>query len=316
MKIVFLDAETIGNLPQLDELKKFGEVILHPFTTPEQTLSRIHDADIVLTNKVVLNRNTLEQAPKLKLICVTATGTNNVDTAFAQQRGILVRNAAGYAVESVAQHTFTLLLALIGQIAYYNEYVMSGMYAQNNTFTHLGREYWLISGKRLGIIGLGNIGRGVGRIAEAFGMNVVYHSTSGNDRPEKYPQMSLEELLRTSDVVSVHAPLSNQTRNLIDYNRLRQMKPTAILLNLGRGGIINEADLTRALNESLIAGAGLDVFEKEPLQPDSPLLSVQNPSRLLLTPHIAWAARETRELLMTMIVDHIRTFVQERQAQQ
>ncbi len=315
MKIVFLDADTMGNIPQVAALRQWGELTLYPSTTPTQTLSRIHQADIVLTNKVVLDRTILEQAPQLRLICVTATGTNNVDTVFAEKRGILVKNAIGYAVESVAQLTFAVLLELIQQTRYFDSYVKSGTYSANATFTHLGHEFWLLSGKRLGIIGLGNIGRGVAHIAEAFGMEVVYASASGNQRPEKYTCLSIEALLQTSDVVSIHAPLNEHTRHLIDYAKLKTMKPTAILLNTGRGGIVVEADLARAIDENLIYGAATDVFEKEPVPADNPLLHVKNTSRLLLTPHIAWAARETREKLMNMILQHIQNFVQEQSQQ-
>lgn len=308
MKIVFLDAQTIGDVPQLAALQQLAEVVLHPFTTPGQVHGRIRDAVVVLTNKVVLDRAALESAARLRLVCVTATGTNNVDLAFASQRGIAVKNAVGYAAESVAQHTFTLLLALLGQVHYYDNYVKSGGYAASQSFTNLGREFWLLSGKRLGIIGLGGIGRSVARIAEAFGMEVVYHSASGNERPEKYRRLELESLLQTSDVVSVHAPLTEHTRNLLGYRQMQQMKPTALLLNTGRGGIIVEADLARAINENLIAGAATDVFEQEPIGAGNPLLKVHNPDKLLLTPHIAWTARETRERLMETIAGHIRDF--------
>ncbi|MDJ1502392.1 D-2-hydroxyacid dehydrogenase [Xanthocytophaga agilis] len=316
MKIIFLDAETFGEVPLLSSLKELGDLVIYPVTTPDQTLSRIHDADIVLTNKVVLDRAVLEKSTHLKLICVTATGINNVDVTFAQQRDILVKNAVGYAVDSVAQHTFTLLLALQEQILYYDQYVKSGGYTQSRTFTHLEREFRLLKGKRLGIIGLGDIGRGVAHIAEAFGMEVVYHSISGKQRPEKYKHVSWEDLLQLSDVISVHSPLTEQTRNLINAETLRQMKSTAILLNLGRGGIINETDLAKAIDEDQIAGAGLDVFEQEPLTIQNPLLSVQKKHKLILTPHIAWAAVETRERLMEVVIDHIRNFVRNGQMQQ
>ena len=210
MKIVFLDAGTIGDVPQLAGLRQLGEVVLHPFTAPGQVAGRISDAVVVLTNKVVLDRAALETAPQLRLVCVTATGMNNVDLDCARQRGIAVKNAVGYAVESVAQHTFTLLLALLGQVHYYDNYVKSGGYSKSQSFTNLGREFWLLSGKRLGIIGLGSIGRGVARIAEAFGMETVYHSASGNERPEKYRRLELADLLQTSDVVSVHAPFTTK----------------------------------------------------------------------------------------------------------
>ena len=316
MNIVFLDAEAVGELPQLDELKKLGNVTLHPHTTPDQAAARVRHADIVLTNKVVLDRAVLEQAPNLRLVCVTATGTNNVDSVAAQEYGIAVKNAVGYAVESVTQLTFGLLLGLVNRTAYFNEYVLSGQYAQSKTFTHLGPGYWLLSGKRLGIVGLGNIGRGVAAVAEAFGMDVAYSSTSGQDRPEKYPRLPLDELLRISDVVSVHAPLNPKTHNLIDFAALRKMKPTAILLNTGRGGVVNEADLARAIDEDVIAGAGVDVFEREPAGTDNPLLRVRQTDKLLLTPHIAWAARETRSRLMDIMLEHVRVFLDSQQAQQ
>lgn len=316
MKIVFLDAETFGEVSFLPFLQKLGTTTIYPLTSPEQTLSRVHDADIVLTNKVVLNRSILEHSSQIKLICVTATGMNNVDVEFAQQRGIVVRNAVGYAVDSVTQHTFTMLLALQEKLAYYDEYVKSGEYVQSRTFTHLGREFGLLKDKYIGIVGLGNIGRGVARIAEAFGMHVIYYSVSGTQRPEKYKQVSWTELLQLSDVISIHAPLTEKTRNLINAEAIDQMKPTSIILNLGRGGIINEADLAQAIDDNKIGAAGLDVFESEPMNADNPLLHVKNPQKLVLTPHIAWAAYETREHLMQIVLNHIRTFVDSKQIQQ
>jgi lactate dehydrogenase-like 2-hydroxyacid dehydrogenase len=310
-KIVFLDLLTMGDVPNLDQLRQFGELVTYQTTAPEQLAERIQEAEIVITNKVVVGKEGMDTANRLKLICVAATGTNNVDKAYAETKGIAVKNVVDYSTHSVAQLTFTLLLALLNQSAYYDEYVKSGSYALSPIFTHLDRPFWQLQGKQLGIIGLGNIGKQVARIAEAFGMRVVYYSSSGRHNDDTYRRLELDELLATSDVVSIHAPLTDKTAGLIDYEKMGQMKKTALLLNTSRGGIIKEADLVRALDENLIAGAGLDVFEKEPMAAESPLLRVRYPERLILTPHIAWASMEARTLLVDRVCENIKTFLEE-----
>ena len=309
MKLVFLDTKTIGIIPDLHLLDQFGEVTYYETTCPELTAERVKEAEVVITNKVILNKSIIQHASNLKLICVAATGTNNIDKAAAQERGIPVKNAVDYSSRSVAQGTFALLLHLLVNIPYYDKYVKEGAYSQSDIFTHFGRPFWELSGKRFGIIGLGNIGRQVAKIADAFGAEVVYYSASGKTVVQPYLRLSLEDLLKTSDVVSIHAPLNEYTANLINYDRLRLMKRSGILINAGRGGIVNEADLAKALNEDLIAGAGIDVFEKEPINPGNPLLEVKKIDKLVLTPHITWASIEARTLLMHKVVQNIHEFL-------
>ena len=311
MKLVFLDLKTIGTIPNLNLLEQFGEVTYYQTTSAEQTSQRIKAADIVITNKVVLDKKTIEQATNLKLICVAATGINNIDKAAAEERGIPVKNAVDYSSNSVAQGTFSLLLHLLSNIPYYDYYVKSGAYSKSDIFTHHERSFWELSGKRFGIIGLGNIGRQVAKIADAFGMEVVYYSPSGKNHQQLYHRLTLEELLKTSDIVSIHAPLNEHTANLMNYDRLRLMKESAILINTGRGGIVNEADLARVLDEGLIAGAGIDVFEEEPIQGHNPLLKVKNKERIALTPHVTWASIEARTRLLEKVSRNIREFLDE-----
>lgn len=308
-KITLLDAKTLGNVPNLHQLKEFGELEVFQTTSPDQTLERVKYSDMVITNKVMIDQAVMDGASKLRLICVAATGTNNVDREHAEKRGITIKNVVDYSTHSVAQVTFSLLLYLLNQTRYYDQYVKVGDYAKTDIFTHLGREFWEIRGKRFGIIGLGNIGRQVARIAEAFGAEIVYYSTSGRHNDPDYLRLELNEFLNTADVVSIHAPLNENTADLINYARLRQMKPSALLLNTGRGGIVNEPDLARALDEGLIAGAGLDVMQAEPIKPDSPLLALQHPARLVLTPHIAWSSVEARTLLVDRVGQNIREFL-------
>jgi lactate dehydrogenase-like 2-hydroxyacid dehydrogenase len=314
MKIVFLDVSTLGNVPNLGRLKQFGDLSTYETTAPEQLEERIRNAEIIITNKVVINRQAIETASRLKLICVAATGTNNIDQEAAAQRGIVVKNVAGYSTHSVAQLTFTLILTLLGQPGYYDTYVKSGGYARSHIFTHLERPFWQLKGKQLGIIGLGNIGRQVASIAEAFGMEVVYYSSSGQHNEAAYRRLDLHELLASSDIVSIHAPLSERTAGLFGTEQFRQMKPTALLINTSRGGIIREGDLALALDEGLIAGAGLDVFEREPIQINNPLLSIKNADKLVLTPHIAWASLEARTLLIDKVCQNIESFMREGKA--
>jgi len=310
LKLVILDAKTLGNDIDLSGFSQFGEVEIFQTTKPEETLERVKDKDIVITNKVIIDKNIIDNAPNLKLICVAATGVNNIDIKYAKQRGIQVRNVAGYSTESVVQHTFAMLFYLLENLRYYDDYVKSGEYAKSDIFTHLGKPFWEVRGKTWGIIGLGTIGRKVADVASSFGANIIYYSTSGVERKEKYPRVSLEELLKTSDIVSIHAPLNEKTKGLIGYEQIKLMKPTAYLLNLGRGGIVIEEDLAKALDESLIAGAGLDVLEKEPIAEDNPLLKIKNKEKLFITPHIAWTSIEARKTLINEIIENIKAFLE------
>lgn len=312
MKLVFLDTKTIGTIPNQQLLDQFGEVKYYPTTRPDQTWERIRDVDVIITNKVVINQEMIERAEKLKLICVAATGTNNIDKIAALKAGIPVKNVSDYSTNSVAQGTFALLLHLLNKISYFDQYVKQGHYSDSDIFTHFGKSFWELTGKRFGVLGLGNIGRQVAKIATAFGMEVVYYSASGQNTQQPYQRLELEEFLRTSDIVSIHAPLNEYTQNLINYDRIKLMKKSAILLNAGRGGIINEADLALALNEDLIAGAGIDVYSIEPILRDNPLLQVTNPEKIALTPHVTWASIESRTLLMEKICKNISEFIKEK----
>ena len=311
-KLVFLDANTVGDV-DLSGLKRFGNLEVFPWTKSNEVSSRIKQADIVITNKVKIDKEAMRQATKLKLICIAATGTDHVDLAYARKKGIVVTNVAGYSTQSVVNVTFAMFFYLLTHLRYYDNYVKTGEYAKSDIFTNLNKPFWELQGKRWGIIGLGNIGTAVARVARCFGCEVVYYSTSGKHFDKEFKRVSLEELLKFADVVSIHAPLNTNTRNLITYYELKLMKKTAILLNLGRGGIVNERDLARALNEDLIAAAGLDVLEREPIEKNSPLLNIKNKEKILITPHIAWASLESRKRLIDQIILNIQAFLEGKQ---
>jgi len=305
--IVILDGKTMGNV-NFNLLNEFGEVRYYDNTLPESVEERVKDANVILTNKVVLNENNLAGSENLELICEMATGYNNIDTEYAKEKGIGVANVAGYSTTSVAQHTFATLLHIYDEIAYYDNYVKSGEYSKSHTFTNLDREFRDISGKVWGIIGLGAIGKRVARIAEAFGAEVQYYSTSGTNNSSEYKNVSFDELLKTSDIISIHAPLNEKTSGLINYDAISRLKRNAVLINMGRGPIVVEADLAKALNEHLIKAAALDVFQTEPIKEDNPLLSISNKEKLVMTPHIAWASLESRERLVNEIIKNISAF--------
>ncbi|MFC2089490.1 D-2-hydroxyacid dehydrogenase [Bacteroidota bacterium] len=307
-EIVFLDVSTVGTVENLKLFKKLGKIDLFDNTKPEEVVERCMGKEIVITNKVEITAKIMEQLPDLKLICVAATGMNNIDLKYAEKRKIQVKNVVNYSTDSVAQLTFTMLLHLVNRPSYYDNYVKSGAYAKSATFTHHAEPFWELRGKRLGIIGLGTIGRQVARIAESFGMEVVFYSTTGRNNNINYKRFELDDLLKNSDVISIHSPLNEQTKGLITYDKMKLMRPCAILLNLGRGGIVVEEDLAKALNENLIGGVGLDVHEHEPIQPDNPLLKIYDKDKLIITPHIAWASREARELLIRKIAQNIESY--------
>lgn len=308
MKIVFLDAKSIGEDIDLSGYDRLGEVVKYPYSTPKEARERTKDADVIILNKTEINEQSIGEADKLKLVCVTATGTNNLDKAYLAERGIEWRNVAGYSTESVAQHTFALLFYLMEKLRYYDDYVKNENYVNDSMFTHFDHKFNELSGKTWGIIGLGNIGRRVADIAKCFGCRVIYFSTSGKNNQEGYNRVSFDELLEQSDIVSVHAPLTDDTLGLMNREAFAKMKPSAIFLNLGRGPIVNEADLTEALNTGMIAAAGLDVLSQEPMSEDNPLRSIKDSERLIITPHIAWASIEARTRLMEIILRQIKEF--------
>lgn len=309
MNIVLLDAKTLGEDLDISSLESFGTLTVYQTTTPEQTLERIQGADIVITNKVVISADIMEATPKLKLICIAATGMNNVDLDAAERKGIEVKNVAGYSTKSVVQHTFAMALYLLEKMAYYDKAVKDGSWSNSGLFTDVSHPFYEIAGKKWGIIGLGNIGQEVAKVATAFGAEVSYYSTSGKNLNHPYPHQSLEHLLQACDIISIHAPLNDTTYNLINKTNLPTIKEGAVLLNLGRGGIINEADLALELDHRTLL-AGLDVLEKEPLPLDNPLHQITHQERLLITPHIAWTSIEARKKLLEGIVENIKLFME------
>lgn len=292
--LAFLDRDTLGPQLNLDKFHHLGQVKFYEQTPLERRAAHLSGVTVAVANKVLFDAPLMDACPQLKLVVLTATGTNNVDLAAARERGIGVCNVPHYSTPSVAQHTFALVLYLMEHLGYYQEYTSSGTWSRSQSFTHLDRTFHEIAGKTWGIIGLGDIGRQVAKIAEAFGAKVQYTSTSGVDRQEPWPRVDKDTLFYTSDIISIHAPISDRTRNFITRPDFEKMKQEVILVNVGRGGIIHEGDLARALDLGIIAGAGLDVLETEPMRPDSPLLKLRHPERLFVTPHIAWASVESR----------------------
>ena len=312
MKIVMLDTITFGDDIDLSQFESLGEVIKFTNSTQEEAKARLkeHNPDVIINNKIILNEEVLSQAPSLKMIAETATGFNNIDLEYAKAHNIRVANVAGYSTQSVIQHTFALMFYVLEKLNYYDNYVKSEEYVNCPCFTHFAKVFPELHGKTWGIVGLGAIGRGVADIAAMFGCKVVYYSASGRTYDSPYERVELEELLAKSDIVSIHAPLNDKTQNLFNYENISKMKKNAILLNLGRGPIVNDADLVRALEEGLIAGAGLDVICKEPIEADNPLLRFKDSSRLIVTPHIAWATYEARSRLMDEVFMNIKAWTQ------
>lgn len=308
MKIVFLDVKTIGEDIDLSGFDALGEVVKYPFSTPEEVLERTADADVIVLNKVEINEKSIGNAKNLKLVCVTATGTNNLDKEYLAERGIEWRNVAGYSTESVAQHTFSLLFYLLEKMRYYDDYVKSEQYIGDTTFTHFANVFHEIAGKTWGIVGLGNIGRRVAEIAKLFGCRVIYYSTSGKNNNGDYERVSFDEILSQSDILSVHAPLDENTKGLFDKAAFAKMKSSSIFINVGRGPIVVEQDLADALTEGIIAAAGLDVLAVEPMAETNPLRHIKDSEKLIITPHIAWASIEARTRLMQIICNQIKEY--------
>ena len=304
MKIVLLDTLTFGET-DLSTFHTLGTVESYLTTAPDETQERITNANVIVTNKVVITKEFMQNSPSLKLICVAATGMNNVDLEAAKELKIEVKNVAGYSTDSVIQHTFSMLFYLMGHSRYYDESVKDKTYSNSAIFTDVSKPFFEVKGKKWGIIGLGSIGRGVANIATAFGAEVFYYSTSGVNRTEDFQRTNLQKMLETCDIITIHAPLNEKTNNLLAYEQLLTCKDGAVVLNLGRGGIIDESAVAKLVDEKNIS-FGLDVFTKEPLDIKSPLLSVKNKERLYLTPHIAWTSIEAREKLIASVVQNIK----------
>ena len=308
MNIVVLEQNSIGLDIDLTIYKEFGNVTYYGNTVHE-VAERIKDADIVIANKARLNEESMKDAPNVKLICEFATGYDNVDLEYCKKRGIAVANVVDYSTPAVAQHTFAMALYLLERLPYYDNYVKSGTYASQDRFSNFDKPFLELEGKRWGIVGLGNIGKKTAKIAKAFGCEVVYYSVTGKNSNQEYKRVEFDELLETCDFISVHCPLSDLTKNLIDYSAMKKMKKTAILLNVARGPVINNADLYRALTEGEIYAAGLDVLEKEPITDENPLSKIKDSEKLIITPHMAWASTESRTRLAIEVYENIKAFL-------
>lgn len=308
MKIVIMEANTLGNDVDLSRFQELGEVVIYGETNPAENAKRIENADVIIANKIEMNEELLKTAKNLKLICLTATGTNNIDFEYTNAHNITVANVKGYSTQSVVQHTFALLFYVYEKLSFYDTYVKSGEYTRSDIFSNFDMKFHELAGKTWGIVGLGEIGRGVAAIAKLFGCEVIYYSTSGKNSNSDYKQVDFDTLLATSDIVSIHAPLNQATNNLFDATTIAKMKKSAVLLNLGRGPIINQEALAEALLSDQIAGAGLDVLTVEPMAADNPLLKVQDRTKLIITPHIAWATVEARQRCADEVYKNIQAF--------
>lgn len=309
MKIVLLERNSLGTDIDVSCFQKLGEVDTYPVSDIINCPERVKDADIIIVNKVPMNEKTLKEASRAKLICVTATGVDNIDFQYTNKRGIVVTNVKNYCTAAVAQHTFAMALYLIEHIRHYDDYVKSGTYANQPRFSNFDFPFYELEGKTWGIIGMGNIGQNVAKIAQAFGSKVIFYSASGKNTNAEYERVEFDTLLKDSDIISIHSPLTDRTRNLIDLSAMKKMKKSAILLNVARGPIVNDEDLYIALTEDMIAAAGLDVLGKEPIEQNNPLGSILDSNKLLITPHLAWASTEARERLVDELYKNAEAFL-------
>lgn len=309
MKIVVLERNSVGTDVSMDAIGKLGEMTVYPNTTAADVKEKVKDAEIIVANKVPLNENTLKDAANVKLICEFATGYDNVDLEYCKSRGIKVANIVNYSTDAVAQHTFALCFYVLEKLRHYDEYVKSGAYAAQDRFSNFDRPFTELAGKTWGIVGMGNIGRKVAKIAEAFGCKIIFYSASGSSTCREYERASFETLLKESDFLSLHCPLSDKTRNLINLDALRKMKKNAILINVARGPVVNDGDLYTALTEGYIAGAGLDVTSTEPMKESNPLSKIMDSNKLIITPHLAWASDEARNRCVSETCKNIEAFL-------
>ncbi len=309
MKLVVLERNSVGTDIDVSCFERFGEVDYYPNTVAENTAERVKDADIIIANKAPMNESTLKDAPNVKLICLFATGFDNVDLAYCKGRGIKVANVVNYSTAAVVQHTLLLALALEEKLAFYDDYVKSDTYANQDRFSNFDKPFGELEGKTWGIVGMGNIGRRVAHAVEALGCRVIFYSASGKSSCTEYERVELDELLTQSDIFSLHCPLSDRTRGLINKEAFAKMKKSAILINVARGPVVDTQALYDALMEGQIAAAGLDVLEKEPISKDNPLGKIKDSTKLIITPHMAWASTEARMRLVDEVMKNIQAFL-------
>ncbi len=309
MKIVVLERNSVGPDISVSCLEELGEVTFYPNTvTLDEVRERVKDADIIVANKSPMREESLKDAPNVKLVCEFATGYDNVDLAYCKSRGIKVCNVVDYSTAMVAQHTFTLALALSQKLFHYDQYVKSGAYAAQDRFSNFDVPFYELEGKTWGIVGMGNIGRRVARIATDLGCRVIFHSIIGRSRVTDYPQVDKDTLLAESDFLSLHCPLSDLSRNFIDAAALKKMKKSAVLINVARGPVVNNTDLYHALVDGEIMAAGLDVLEQEPITASNPLSLLQDSDKIIITPHLAWASVEARMRCVEGVYENIKAF--------
>ena len=308
MKIVILERNTVGVDVDVSAMEQFGEVSVYTDTTPETVAERVKDADIIVANKMPLNENTLKDAANVKLIEEFATGYDNIDIEYCRSRNIAVCNVSNYSTDSVVQHTFAMALSLMESLPWYDNFVKSGGYSASGIFTYFGKEFSQLSSLTWGVAGMGNIGKKVALVARAFGAEVVCYSTSGVNNVIGYKFLDKEAFFSQCDIISLHCPLNDRTRHLVNEKTLSLMKPSAILINVARGAVVDSTSLANAIDERMIAAAGVDVMEREPISPDDPLMHVKNKERLLLTPHMAWASREARQKVVSEACKNIEAF--------
>lgn len=294
MKIVILERKSVGMDVDVSMFERLGTLEVYESTEKEQIAERVKEADVIIANKAPLNEETIGGAEKVKLICEFATGYDNIDIPYCSKRGIKVANATDYSTHTVAQHTFALAFYILEKLHHYDNYVKSGAYAKSSSFTNFDEIFTEIYGKTWGIIGMGNIGKKVAHIAEAFGCNVIFMSASGKSTCTEYKQVDFETLLKESDILSLHCPLTDRTKYLLNLKAMKKMKKSAVLINVARGQVVNNEELYTALTEGIIAGAALDVVEKEPISVDNPLNKIKDSGKLIITPHIGWASTEAR----------------------
>lgn len=308
MKIVILERGSVGDDVSVDCLKELGETVIYHNTVAGEVEERVKEADIIIANKAPLNRETLKDASSLKLICEFATGFDNIDLEYCREKGIRVANVVDYSTAAVAQHTFALCFYVLEKLHHYDHYVKSGEYAAQSRFSNFDIPFTELEGKVWGIVGMGNIGRRVAKIAEAFGCKVIFYSASGNSTCTDYERVDFDTLLQKSDFLSLHCPLSDKTRKLIDLDALRKMKKSAILINVARGPVVDDEALYTVLTEGMIAGAGLDVTGTEPMKESNPLSRIMDSNKLIITPHLAWASIEARNRVVEETYKNIKAF--------
>ncbi len=309
MKIVVLDRTSVGEDVSVEAMRQYGDVVFYNSTPDDRVAERVADADIVVANKNPINETSLRSAKKVKLICQFATGYDNVDIAYCKSRGIRVVNVRNYSTAAVVQHTVAMALSVLENLPYYDEYVKSGVYSAQERFAHFAKTYYELDQKTWGIVGMGNIGRRVARAAQALGCQVIFYSASGKSDCTEFERVEFHELLSRSDILSLHCPLSDRTRHLMDADAFRRMKPSAILINVARGAVVDADALYEALCSRQIRGAGIDVFEGEPVKAEEKLLTLKDTGMLQLSPHMAWASIEARTRCVTETCKNIEAFL-------